>query len=298
MINKSLLFKLTAVLIIIVIAYIGISFYIATRLVAPYHSRIDISPNVISSNNQNIEVSGTDNVTLKGWLFNYPSDKLVILVTGAKENRTNVSYYGVLIAKELISQNYNVIMYDSRATGESGGDHITFGLKESQDITKVVEYAQSKGFKPQNIAVIGDSLGAISLLLDAKNLSDIGAIISDSSASEIRTSVEKILQKENNVPAIFNPGAFFFLKVLYGIDIDVIKPISVVQEVPNRVFLFLHGAKDSTIPVTEAKDLLSKANPKSKLVIFPNGEHVETYKSDPQMYRNVVFPFLNEELGK
>jgi fermentation-respiration switch protein FrsA (DUF1100 family) len=47
----------------------------------------------------------------------------------------------------------------------------------------------------------------------------------------------------------------------------------------------------------ESEKLLSIANPKSKLVIFPNGKHIETYKSDPALYRKTVFPFLLDNLG-
>ena len=79
--------------------------------------------NLISDNYENISFKANDGIILKGWFFNADSqednDKLIIFVTGATQNRINTGYYSVLIAKELLSQDYNVLMYDNRATGES-----------------------------------------------------------------------------------------------------------------------------------------------------------------------------------
>jgi len=88
------------------------------------------------------------------------------------------------------------------------------------------------------------------------------------------------------------------LKYYYRLDVDAIKPSSHVAKVPERVFLFLHGKLDTSIYPSESKELLAISNPKSKLIIFPNAKHLETYKSDPALFRLNVYSFLKENLGE
>lgn len=85
------------------------------------------------------------------------------------------------------------------------------------------------------------------------------------------------------------------LNLVYHININGIRPIDVVSRVPNRVFLFLHGASDTTIPVTDSEALLAKANKQSTLIIFPNADHVQTYKTNPQLYRSNVYQFIKQQ---
>lgn len=176
-------------------------------------------------------------------------------------------------------------------------NNTTFGILESQDIIKAVEFAKQKGFKEENIAIIGNSLGGISLLLSAEKLNGIGAMVIDSAAATLEPSVKQILQIENNVPAIFNPGIFFILKEIYGVNVAEVRPIDHVSRVPDRTFLFLHGGKDTTIPVENSKQLLKASNSNSKLVIFENGYHIETFKTDPKKYLDAVMSFLEQELN-
>jgi pimeloyl-ACP methyl ester carboxylesterase len=297
MLKNTLQIIFFACIIVFSALYFGFSFFVASQIVAPNHARIDILPSVISQDFENISVNTKDNITLKGWLFKNTSNKLIIMVAGFRQNRINNDYYGVLIAKELIDLNYNVLLFDNQATGESGGNHITFGIKESRDLISVVNFAKTKGFEAKNIGIIGDSMGAISLLLVSDQLKDIGAMVVDSPAKNIKNVITNILQNENHISPFFHPGIFFILRYAYQIDVNAIQPALHVAKVPQRVFLYLHGGLDTSIYPLESKELLAISNPKSKLVIFPNGKHIETYKNDPELYRKTVFPFLLQNLG-
>ena len=81
-------------------------------------------------------------------------------------------------------------------------------------------------------------------------------------------------------------------------DIGKAKPIEKIALDPERKLLFLHGAKDETTPLENSKQLLTLANKESKLVVFEEGRHIETYKSDPDLYRKEVFGFLETELAE
>ncbi|MCH7541757.1 alpha/beta hydrolase [Patescibacteria group bacterium] len=286
------------IFIIVIILYLAFSFLVAHLMTTRMSPRIDVTPKLVTENYEEIEFKSTDGLTLKGWWFKTGSEKLVIMIAGLIPNRTNVDYYGMWVAKDMVDAGYDVILYDSRAHGESEGSRNSYGRKEGEDILGAVDFAKEKGFTPENIAIIGDSTGAVSILMIVDQLNGIGALVIDTAATDYKPIIVDRLWIEKKIPPIFAPGIFFFTDTVFGLGIGEVKPIEKIKLVPERKFLFLHGELDETFPVEEAKQLHAAANPQSKLVIFPEGSHIETFKSDPDLYRKEVFDFLSAELGK
>jgi len=288
--------RILIIISVLLTIYIGVSFYVANAMTSPMVRHIEISPELISKNHQDIQFEAGDGTKLKGWLFNSPSNKLIIFVSGILGNRVDTPYYTVLIAQELVAKNYNVLLYDSRAHGESEGKRIGYGSTEGGDILGAIKFAENQGFPSEKIGIIANSVGAISTLMVIDQLEKVGAVVLDTPASEFAPIISDRLWKEKFVPPFFHPTIFLFNKIFFGVDLKKIRPIDKIVLVGNHRFLFLHAAKDATIPIINSQKLLEKANPNSKLVVFPNGEHIETYKSDPDLYQKEVFGFLEGEL--
>lgn len=292
MINK-ILFVLA---VIIAFAYAGFSIYIADTLTKSAHTPLSKTPDTIASENENIVFKTQDRLTLRGWLFpNNNAKNLIIFVPGFNLNRVNEDYGTVSIAKVALQKGYAVLMYDPRGTGESAGNRNGFGSLEWVDVVAAISFAKSKGYSQQNIALIGNSQGAITILSAADKLENVGAIVADSAATKMEPFVERGIA-DRHIPSIFYPGIFFFAKTFFDIDVASVRPIDTVKNVPNRIFLFLHGAKDSLIPVANSKELLKNSNPKSTLVIFPGARHVQTFKTNSKLYNTSVFDFLDSQL--
>jgi fermentation-respiration switch protein FrsA (DUF1100 family) len=287
-----------AIVAVFIAVYFGLSFLVAHFMTTRMSPRIDITPKIVSEDYENIEFKSTDGLLLKGWWFQIGSDKLVIMVAGLIPNRTNIDYYGMWVAKELVEAGYDVIVYDSRAHGESEGSRISYGKSEGKDILGAVQFAKNEGFEPENIAIIGDSTGAVSILMVADQLKNVGALVIDTAATDYKPIITRRLWEEKFVPPPFSPGIFFFTDTIFRLGIGEVKPIEKLSLVPERKFLFLHGELDETFPVAEARKLKEAASSESKLVIFPNGSHIETFKSDPDLYKAEIFDFLSSELGK
>lgn len=284
-------------IVLLLIVYFGFSLLVANEMTKRMAPRLDVSPTMVSENYEDIEFKSTDGLTIKGWLFKADSDKLVVMVAGLLPNRINTDYYAMWIAKDLVEEGYNVIMYDPRAHGKSEGNRVSYGRFEGNDILGAVELAKERGLKPENIAILADSTGAISTLMIVDQLNNVGALIIDSATTDFKPIIIDRLWVEKKVPPFFAPGIFSFTDKVFGLDVSGIKPIEKLSLVPERKFLFLHGRLDETIPVEEGQKLFEASNPESKLVIFPNGDHIETFKSDPDLYRKEVFGFLSNELG-
>ena len=128
-------------------------------------------------------------------------------------------------------------------------------------------------------------------------LNEVGALIIDTAATNYKPFIVQRLWTEKHIPTFFAPGIFFFTDTILGLKIGEVKPIEKLSLVPERRFLYLHGEQDEIFPETESKKLLESSNSSSKLVIFHNARHIETFKSDPDLFRKEVLEFLEEELG-
>lgn len=296
--HRKLLTILFIVLIFLLTIYLAILYFGASILTKPQSTRLDASPKLISNNYESIEFKTSDNLTLRGNLFKSYSDKLIIMVGGLIPNRFDYFYFTPTISKELLAKGYNVLIYDTRAHGISDGQRVGFGSVEGKDVVAAVNFAKSRGFNPAKIGLVGNSTGGISIIMVIDQLKDVGAIVVDSVTSDFSQVVRNRITAEGHLPVFLQDSVLFAVKTLYGLDLDNIKPIDKITLDPNRNFLFLHSEKDQTIPIDDAKILFAKANKASKFVVFKDFSHIESYRSNPELYRQEVYSFLDRELDK
>ncbi len=283
---KKLLIAAAAIFVI----YFGITFVIASYVVSPTARHIDISPDFISADYQNVSFKTSDNLELKGWLFKPSSVKFVIFVPGILDNRTNQGYYGADLARELINQGFGVLMYDPRARGDSEGK--TRLKNEKEDIVAAVSFLVSKNISSKNIDIIAYSTGARATLLALPDIKNIGGVVLDSTPTDFKAVIDYVVKVEEHIPGITLPGVYFWLN-FYGIDLGPEKVLNNLSRSPDLPLLILHAQHDSSVPIQNSQELFAKANSKiSRFVVFPKGSHIETYKFNPDMYRKVVFDFL------
>jgi pimeloyl-ACP methyl ester carboxylesterase len=84
----------------------------------------------------------------------------VLLLPGIRANRLSM----VERARFLRRADYSVLLIDFQATGETTGDHITFGWKESRDVLAAIDFVhQADPTAP--VAIIGSSMGGVAALL-------------------------------------------------------------------------------------------------------------------------------------
>jgi fermentation-respiration switch protein FrsA (DUF1100 family) len=296
--HKKIVVLISCLILLTLATYSGISVYAAYVFTQPNINPLEKPATVISKNYEDVSFTTSDNVVLKGWIFPGVSNKAVIMVPGMWQNRLNADYGTVDIAKELLSSGYTVMLFDLRGNGESQKVRIGYGFVENRDVVAAVKVLTDRHFLAARIGIIGDSLGAITLLHSAPELFDIGAIIADSPASDMKQLIADHMVTDKHLPRFLHPGIFFMAEHLFGIPIIDSMPFSSVTATPERTYLYLHGEKDTYIPLDNSKKLLFESNMYSKLITFKNADHIHTYKTDPPLYRETVFSFLEQQLGK
>jgi len=292
---KWILAGLLAVIALGAIAYAGITAYIAYSLTILKPSPITIDKHTIGDRAADVAFRSTDNFQLAGWFFPGTNGKAIMFVPGAGENRTNIDYGGTEIAKHFVEEGYTVLLFDLRGTGESQVTRQSFGQYEKNDVAGAFNYLVKQEYSPESIGIISDSLGAISTIMAASEIKNAGAIVLDSPATEVVTAISHLMEGEHNVPRFLHLGVYFWAKTLYGIDAKSVRPIDQIHYLENTPLLFLHGEKDDLIPPFNSEVLLSKVKNGTR-VVFPNSDHVHTYKSDHALYLDSVSKFFSTNL--
>jgi|GEM_PF-695389 len=238
--------------------------------------------------------SHEDQVPLKGWLFNseHPNGRSVVFIHGWYSQR-----YGnhAPLARQLIKDGYDVLLFDQRASGESGGDHQTLGNKEWHDVLAAYDFMQAQGYQPAKMGMIGVSMGGASLLEASDQMPTLGAVVVDSGYAELRPLLEAELGRRLG-PLSFYTGPTLALGPLFGVDPDL-RPVDKVRAQAERPILFFHSDSDELIPFAQAQELRAASHsPQSDLVVIHNAAHSLTYEQEPDTYRSRLYQFFDQQL--
>ena len=120
-------------------------------------------------------------VHLAGWLFRTerPRRGLLVYLHGLGDNRSS----GISIAQHFNALGFDVLAYDSRAHGESGGDACTYGFYEKTDLSRAIDK-----FGGGPIVAFGVSLGAGIALQAAADDPRIALVVAVAPISDLRTA--------------------------------------------------------------------------------------------------------------
>jgi pimeloyl-ACP methyl ester carboxylesterase len=281
------------IVIILIGVYTIVAVYAGYMLSTQRFPKPYVNPKLISENYNDVSFQTNDGLTLKGWLF--PKGKnVVILVHGLTQNRYDEGYFFIPLIRDLLNQDYSVLTFDLRAHGESDGKSTYFGAKEGADVLAAIQFAKSKGYKEESIAIVANSTGAIATILLGKDLAGVSAIVVDSIPSNFGPVIIRRLWVEKHLPTFISPSAFFFAKKFSGLDLEKLKPIDKISEIDEPI-LFLHAEKDDVFFLEDAKKV-AIIRSESKFVTFKGAEHIHTYRSDPDLWKNEVFGFLKDNL--
>lgn len=257
-------------------------------------------------NFETLNFQAKDGTPLKGWYIpaKAPTDKTIVLAHGHGGNMSDVLYrWGPFLHKA----GYNVMAFDFRNHGGSGGNQTTMGVAERQDLDAALTQVQAKG--GQRIAVMGLSMGAATALNQAPDDPRIQAVIADCSFDTITNAVASRVARNT-----FDLGPFkglhfpFQDQVAKGVveasermtgytpgsasgALRSANPVEAIQKLQDRPIFLIHGRDDDETLAMNSVNL-AKANPNADLWIVPGAKHGESYKTDKETYKAKVLSFL------
>jgi dipeptidyl aminopeptidase/acylaminoacyl peptidase len=243
--------------------------------------------------------SKNDKIPLKGWDLRTPSDsRCIIFIQGQDHHRNSPGIRALQLGRDLVNQDYSVLLFDFRGRGESGGKRDSTGDREQWDVMGAIDYVVARGIPLERIGLLGFSLGAAVALLVAAKLPSIAAVVADSAWLDSLIELQRVPFWRFYLPAWFAFPISLMGSILFGADFSKVRPIKVVNKIPRPIF-FIHGQQDPVISFQETQELCkASSNPEDRIWIVPDTGHVASYRRQPEEYAAKVVSFFRRHIGE
>lgn len=227
-------------------------------------------------------------VTLRGWYAPGETHRgAVVLLHGVRSNRQSM----VGRAMFLHRAGYGVLLVDFQAHGESAGDRITFGYRESADARAAIRQVRAMAVG-EKVGALGVSLGAASLVF-ANAQPRLSAVVLEALYPTIEEAIQNRLRLYlGPLGPLLAPALLWQLKPRLGASAEALRPIDRVgaMHVPT---LLLHGDADRHTTLQEADRVFAAlAEPKERYV-FPGAAHVDLHRFAATTYEGHVLDFFS-----
>jgi uncharacterized protein len=202
-------------------------------------------------------------VTLAGWRCAAREYRraTIVYLHGVADNRTSVR--GLL--RRFTRQGFDVIAYDSRAHGESGGELCTYGYYEKQDLRRVLDTISSGP-----IVLIGASLGAAVALQAAGEDARVSAVVAAETFSDLRTVARE------RAPVLLTSRvirqAFTIAEARGRFSVDAVSPVAAAARVRAPVLL-VHGTADVETSPDHSRRVLAALGRQARLILVDGAGH-------------------------
>lgn len=236
-----------------------------------------------------VEFVAADGTNLVGWWIparpqpatrkNTPENwghDTVIICHGLGSNKWNA----MPMAGGCGEAGYNLLVFDFRAHGESGGQLTTYGMLEKQDVLAAVRWVKST-HPDQSIKVygVGASMGAAALVSAAGDDSPTGRAIDAVVVFGTYARLDELVHEvcNNYFPSPLNTLAYRLglpiAEAHVGEDLSAFAPADAISKIWPRPVLVIHGMKDEIIPFSQGQELFMAASPPRLHIWKPEGTH-------------------------
>lgn len=265
----------------------------ATRI-----ARVDDMLTRTRATREDFDVRAADGVILRGWKIRpaAPNGDWVMLFHGQGDNRAGMAGF----AEFLLRAGYSLVMMDSRAQGESGGEIATYGWKERSDTHDIVNALESSE-KVGHLFALGVSMGAAIALQSAAVEPHIEAVVAEDPFADLR-EVSYDYAGLRRWPwigmTLFRPASIEGMRVVRAdgkFDPDAVSPERAVAERPFPVLLIC-GTEDHTIPCRHAEAIYKAARGPKELWIVQGARHASAYGVEAEEYERRVLAFFSAQV--
>jgi len=277
--------KFAAIVGVLVLVTIVCAISVGWLLARPVQTRIGNPP--ADLNAEHVTFGSDSGATVHGWWCPVQDAKgVVLLLPGIRANRLSM----VERARFLRRADYSVLLIDFQATGETMGDHITFGWKESRDVLAAMNFVrQTDSTTP--VAIIGSSLGGVAALLATPPLK-IDALVLEEVYPTIEIATRNRMENYLGILGrTLTPLLLNQLEWRLVVSPSQLRPVDHIASVECPVFI-ISGESDRNTRATDTRMLAERARNPKEVWFVPNAGHVDLHRAARQEYETRVLGFL------
>ena len=241
-----------------------------------------------------VKVTAPDGIVLRAWLFtpHHANRSAVIALHGVGDTRLGMLGH----VDFLLRAGYTVLAPDCRGHGASGGDLITFGVREANDVHV---WADLLFRLPQidRLYGVGQSMGAAILLESLPRELRFRALVADCPFATFREIAYERLAQQGIIgrvaswPAV--PLGFTYVRARYGVNLWQASPVDALRTTTTPVLL-IHGTADTNIVLHHSRELHAINPTHTELWEVHGAGHVASLGADRQEYIRRVTSWLEK----
>lgn len=215
---------------------------------------------------EDVALHTEDGLVLRGWYAPSKNRAAIVFVHGGSGNRMQLLPEAAAVAK----RGFGVLVYDSRASGESDGELVTWGATERRDLRAAVDFLVARhDVDPKRVGAHGLSIGASTVALGASEDPRIGAVLLNATWTSLE---DEVRWKFGKFGALSTAAALHAFREA-GIDPGQVRPIDEIARVAPRPLFIATGDRDTDTPVTAMQRLFDAAGAPKEMWIVPGAEH-------------------------
>ncbi len=260
------------------------SFWLAVR---PPRLTIALRPEEFGLRVEPVRIAADDGVRLAGWLVPRPGAPAVVMLHGYPADKSDLLPLAAALAPR-----FTVLLMDLRYFGESQGRATTIGFRERRDLSRALDFLQSRGMA--TVGVFGLSLGGAVALLAAGEDPRIRAVVAYAPFADLRELGRELYAWMGVVRGPFVQAMLGWSQLAFGADISRPAPVDAAARLQIPVLL-VYSRDDEQIPFRHAERLRAAVagNPRAELLVLERGRHGEL----PPGFGARLGQFLGDALG-
>jgi len=298
----NLIYIVMGVVVAFVVIEVALAFLAASKLAKPPRRRGSWTPRDLGFEYEDVTLRTRDGVELRGWFIRGSKPSTVIVLHGYTSSRFDESYIKPTVSL-LAKEGFNVLVYDQRAHGESGGVYTTLGYREVEDLNDVVEWLRrSKPEASKSVGVIGFSMGGAVALMHAAKYGTLNAYIADSPYIDVFASGKRWIKLSpeplRTMLLVVYPLITKLVESKMGVPGKELVLYRYAPQLRGRRVMIVAGRRDELVDVGEITKFVEEARRAGAEVELwvVDSRHVSAVKDYPEEYRERVVGFFEKWL--
>ncbi len=176
-------------------------------------------------------------------------------------------------AFRLAEAGWRCVLVDLRGHGRSTGRQIYFGIKETEDMSQLLDALARDKELTGPVSAVGESYGAVLALRWKAVEPRVRSVVAIAPYANLSNTVMNIRQEYADwLPKVMVKAGLKQLPSVLQVPAQELNTTTVLKQTPVRA-LFVAGGEDKITPVKEVEYLRSLALPGSKLIVVPDATH-------------------------
>lgn len=245
-----------------------------------------------------VSITSFDGITLYGKYYEYSKDAPIELMFHGYRGSAERDLCGGV--QRCFTLGRSCLIVDQRTAGKSGGRVITFGVKESRDCLKWIDYIIESINRDAKIIITGISMGAATVTIAAgeKLPPNVIAALADCGYTSAKDIIKKVVRQLHLPADIVYPFIKLGARIYGGFDLEKYSPIEAMKNCTVPI-IFIHGTTDDYVPYEmSVKNFDACTHSIKKMVSVENAGHGLAYLVDTEGYFNAIRDFDEMMLAK